>query len=202
MAQDSSRPDFWDLRYRERVTPWDPGGAPAMLAEWLAAQPDQGRVLVPGCGSAHEVLLFAARGYDVVAIDFSDAALEAARGVLGARAGLARKADFFGFEGDDPAFDLLYERAFLCALPRRIWVDWAVRAARLVRPGGRLAGFFYFDDNAKGPPFGIARAALVALLAPAFDLVEDRAVPAGQSIPVFQDKERWMVWLRRAPRAD
>lgn len=195
MAQDSSRPDFWDTRYQGGVTPWDAAGVPAALVRWLASQPAPLRVLLPGCGTGHEVRLFAGRGDDVLAIDFSAQAVEAARAALGDLARHVSAADFFAF--DAAAFDLVYERAFLCALPRRVWNDWARRVAQLVRPGGQLAGFFFFDDNERGPPFGIAPEGLAALLAPAFECVEDRAVPADESLPIFQGKERWQVWRRR-----
>jgi thiopurine S-methyltransferase len=94
-------------------------------------------------------------------------------------------------------FDLVYERAFLCALPRARWPDWGRRLAELVRPGGELAGFFYLDDNQRGPPFGISQPGLEALLAARFVLEENTPVPAAQSLPVFQGKEIWQVWKRR-----
>jgi hypothetical protein len=71
----------------------------------------------------------------------------------------------------------------------------ASRWAQLLASDALLAGFFYFDDNPKGPPFGIERAELDALLLPDFVLVED--APVADSIPVFVGKERWMVWQRR-----
>jgi hypothetical protein len=71
----------------------------------------------------------------------------------------------------------------------------ARRWAELQGQGGLLAGYFYFDEAEKGPPFGIARAELDALLASAFECVVDEAVE--DSIPVFAGKERWMVWRRR-----
>ena len=195
MAQDSSRPDFWDTRFRGGVTPWDAGGVPRQLAAWLARKKSPLRVLVPGCGSGYEVRAFADHGHDVLAIDFSDAALDAARRELGKLADRVRKADFFSFDADP--FDLVYERAFLCALPRRMWPQWAARVAELVRPGGELAGFFYFDDNESGPPFGIAARALAVLLRDHFALESEMAIPSSQSIPVFQGKERWQVWTRK-----
>lgn len=195
MAQDSSKPDFWDTRYRGNVMPWDAHGVPAAFAAWVARQDAKARVLIPGCGTGYEVRTLAAQGHDVLAIDFSAAAVEAARQELGGLADRVRQADFFSVDGGP--FDAVYERAFLCALPRRLWDDWARRIAALVRPGGVLAGFFFFDDNAKGPPFGIAPAALDALLLPAFERVEDEPVPEGESIPVFKHKERWQVWRRK-----
>lgn len=198
MAQDSAKPEFWDTRYLGKVTPWDAHGVPAALAAWLQRSDVAGRVLVPGCGTGYEVRLFAHKGCEVLAIDFSAAAVEAARAELGELASLVRQADFFSVGGGP--FDIVYERAFLCALPRRLWEDWGRRVADLVVPGGLLAGFFYFNDNAKGPPFGIAPGALDGLLSGAFERVEDIAVPAAQSLPVFHGRERWQVWRRIQPR--
>lgn len=199
MASDSSRPEFWDTRYRDGVTPWDAGRVPPTLAQWLRAQPAPPaagrRVLVPGCGSGYEVRAFAEHGDDVLGIDFSDAAIEAARRTLGKLAGRVRQADFFALA--EAPFELVYERTFLCALPRREWPRWGVRVAELVSPGGLLAGFFFFDDNERGPPFGISARELHALLDPAFAALEDEAVPAAQSVPVLAGKERWQVWKRR-----
>jgi len=195
MAQDSSRPDFWDTRYRGGVTPWDAAGVPPRLKSWLQRHEAKLRVLIPGCGTGYEVRAFAAQGHDVLAIEFSDAAIEAARRELGALSERVAKADFFAFEATP--FDAIYERAFLAALPRRLWPQWAARVAELLRPGGELVGFFYFDDNERGPPFGISRERLLELLAGTFDLVEDEAIPLKESLPVFQGKERWQVWRRR-----
>jgi SAM-dependent methyltransferase len=149
------------------------------------------RVLVPGCGSGYEVQAFAAHGDDVLGIDFADAAIERARKL----ALPVRKADFFAL--DEPPFDLVYERTFLCALPRRLWPQWGAQVSRLVRPGGQLAGFFFFDDNERGPPFGISMPALRALLEGNFSLKEDLPVPSEESVPVLAGKERWQVWERR-----
>ncbi|HWM42005.1 MAG TPA: methyltransferase domain-containing protein [Burkholderiales bacterium] len=195
MAQDSSRPDFWDKRFREGVTPWDAGDAPPKLAVWLQKKKPGLKVLVPGCGSGYEVRLFAEHGHDVLAIDFSDAAIEAARRELGPLSRLVKKADFF--ELQEGQFDLVYERAFLCALPRALWPAWGTRVAELVRPGGELAGFYYLDDNPRGPPFGISREGLHQLLKRRFDVTSDEPVPPVESLPVFRGKEIWQVWKRR-----
>jgi SAM-dependent methyltransferase len=195
LAQDSSRADFWDTRFRGGVTPWDAAGVPRKLSAWLEGAAAPARVLIPGCGSGHEVRAFAARGHDVLAIDFSEAAIEAAQAVLGPLAVHVRQADFFDFPAGP--FDLVYERAFLCALPRRMWAHWAARMAELVRPGGELAGFFFFDDNEKGPPFGAAPHALTGLLNENFILRKDEEIPPGESLPVFKGKERWQVWKRK-----
>ena len=202
--RDPADPDFWDLRYRADFAPWDAGRVPGQLHAFVASGP-RSRVLVPGCGSAWDVRCFAEAGWDVVGIDFSHEALAAARAILGRHGDRVRLADFFAPIAEAP-FEVMYERAFLCALPRSLWASWGTRAAELVAPGGSLAGFFYFDARGvaphgdriqqRGPPFALhSQEELDRLLMPAFARVEDLPVP--DSIPVFAGKERWQVWRRR-----
>ena len=191
--RDPADPEFWGLRWQARFAPWDAGRVPGRLRAFVAGHAPA-RVLVPGCGSAWDVRHFAEGGWDVLGIDFSPEALEAARPVLGPHAGRIRLADFFAPIAEAP-FDVVYERALLCALPRRLWGDWGRRMAQLVRRGGELAGFYYFDQGERGPPFALhSQAELAALLEPAFELVED--VPVDDSIAVFAGKERWQIWQR------
>lgn len=194
MAQDSSKSDFWESRYRDHTTPWDAGKVPDALRDYTKRIKSGSRILIPGCGSAYEAGYVAENGFDVLAIDFSPAAVELAKKNLFRFGNIVRLADFFEFDYGKP-YEVIYERAFLCALPPRMWSQYAPRMAQLLRPGGELAGFFFFRETEKGPPFGTTPEALHALLDPHFDLVEDRM--ATDSIPVFQDAERWQVWRKR-----
>jgi thiopurine S-methyltransferase len=194
LAQDSSKSDFWESRYRDHTTPWDAGKVPDALREYVMRIKTGSRILIPGCGSAYEAGYLAENGFDVLAIDFSPAAVELAKKNLSGFGDIVRLADFFEFDYGKP-YEVIYERAFLCALPPRMWPQYAPRTAQLLRPGGELAGFFFLRETEKGPPFGTTPEALHALLAPHFDLVEDRVVT--DSIPVFQDAERWQVWRKR-----
>lgn len=191
--RDPLTPAFWDERFDRRFTPWDRGRAPQALREFVAAEAPR-TALIPGCGSAHELALFAGAGWDVTAIDFSSAAVAAGKAAAGAQAHRVVEADFFTWQPPQP-LQCIYEQAFLCAMPRAMWPQVAARWARLLPSGALLAGYFYFDDGLKGPPFGITRQALDALLAPDFTCEEDAAVT--DSIAVFDGKERWMTWRRR-----
>ena len=91
--------------------------------------------------------------------------------------------------------DLVYERAFLCAMPRDMWPRVVQRWAQLLPAGALLLGYFFFDNNPKGPPFGADREQLAQLMSAHFDLEQDD--PVEDSIPVFQGKERWMAWRRK-----
>nr|WP_242538586.1 methyltransferase domain-containing protein [Trinickia acidisoli] len=193
-TRDPNTAAFWDERFRQGFTPWDQAGVPAAFAAFAARSAPPQPVLIPGCGSAHEALWLARAGWRVHAIDFSADAVAAARKQLGPHAALVEQADFFTYR-PPLAPGWIYERAFLCALPPVRRADYASQMASLLAPGGLLAGFFFFDDMPKGPPFGISRGELDALLGPSFELVEDE--PVADSIPVFAGRERWMTWRRR-----
>lgn len=191
-----TEPEFWEQRYRANRMPWDQHGVPAALTEYLRRTRDPGRVLVPGCGSGYEVKAFHDFGWRPLAIDFSAAAIERARLVLGELAVSVQLADFFTDELGGP-FDLVYERTFLCSLPLCRWRDYAQRMSVLLNPGGRLAGIFAYGEEAEPPPFPLTRGEADALFGSEFVLVEDSPVPAEQSLPLFAGKERWQVWLRK-----
>ncbi len=168
--EDAAQPEFWEKRFREKFTPWDAGGVPSALEQFLKTEPRGQRVLVPGCGSGYEVRAFAQAGYDVLAIDFAPAAVERARRTLGPLAQLVHLEDFFKFDPGAP------------------------RVSDLLGPKGRLAGFFFFEDTERGPPFGLKTGELETLLRGYFDRTADAAV--SDSLPIFAGKERWQVWAR------
>lgn len=197
-TRDPTEPGFWSERFAQRFTPWDQGGVPAALRRFVEQSPRKHVSLIPGCGSGHEVAYLSEAGWQVTAIDFSPAAVEAARALLGPWGERVRQADFFEFEPEQP-LDLIYERAFFCALPPQRRAAVVARWMQLLPQGGLLAGFFYFGDEPKGPPFGIPSVELDALLMPGFERIED--LPVDDSLPVFAGKERWQVWRRLAAPA-
>jgi SAM-dependent methyltransferase len=189
---DSAHASFWDARYSAEETPWDADGVPAALKAFADNRPPSARVLIPGCGSGHEAAYLLARRWDVLAIDFSPAAIARAAALLGLSSFVLREADFFGLP-EEP-FDVIYERAFLCALPPRIWPAYGEQMARLTRPGGLLAGYFFLAETRGGPPFGASQEDLEQLLGDAFQRVVDD--PVSDSLPVFAGRERWQIWQR------
>ncbi|AKJ69130.1 thiopurine s-methyltransferase [Pandoraea thiooxydans] len=192
--RDPGDPAFWDERFEQAFTPWDAGGVPQAVRDFVGAEPAPLSTLIPGCGAAHEVGWLAELGWPVSAIDFSASAVAAARAGLGRHGAHVQQADFFTFEPAKPVY-WVYERAFLCALPPHLRAAYARRVGELLPTGGRLAGFFFLGDTPGGPPFGMDRATLLALLSPAFSLVQE--APVDDSLPVFAGRERWMVWQRR-----
>jgi SAM-dependent methyltransferase len=187
-------PGFWESRYRAGKTPWDFQGVPRALIAYLKiAKP--GRVLIPGCGSGYEIRAFAERGWDVLAVDFSEAAVERARAALGELGERVLLADFFKQDFGGSQFDLIYERTFLCSLPPEKWSDYVRRVTDLLLPAGRLAGFFLYGQEKEPPPFPLSIEAAHRIFGEGFTQIADE--PVADSLPLFAGRERWQVWERK-----
>lgn len=201
VTRDPDRPDFWSERFEKNFTPWDKGQVPAELQRFVLATEQPLRTLIPGCGNGYEAAFMAKSGWPVTAIDFSPAAVQSARAAIGEWGQYVIEADFFSFQPGQ-SLQLIYERAFFCALPPSRRAAIVERWASLLPDGALLAGYFFFDDaddaSLKGPPFTIHSTEFATLLSPYFEILEDSAV--SDSIAVFAGKERWQVW-RRLPSA-
>jgi SAM-dependent methyltransferase len=192
-------PDFWNTRYEAGRTPWDLGKPPAALLRYLARHPGHGaHVLIPGCGSGHEIATFAEAGYTVTAIDFSPPAVALARGNLPpGLVGSITEGDFFTHDFAAAPFDMIYERTFLCALPPGVWPRIVARMAALLKPGATLAGVYFLGGKTGTPPFGLSASEPEELFSPHFTCVADLPIPEAESLPLFAGGERWQEWRRR-----
>lgn len=85
---------FFESVYRE-IPPWDVGGPQPAMSALLTEHPPAGPVLDVGCGSGDLAIFLAQSGHHVLGIDFVDAAIEEARGKVGALPPeVARNVDF------------------------------------------------------------------------------------------------------------
>lgn len=172
-------------------TPWNFGGVPQRLQEYLRAHPNGGSVLIPGCGHGHEIEAFAAAGYRVTAVDFSRAAVEQTRTRLGAPLNeRVLHGDFFHHDFGDAPFDVVYERTFFCAIPPTQRAVYVQRMAALLKSGGTLAGFFFYGPEHGGPPYELDPADESGLFRSHFVTLRDE--PVADSQPMFAGKERWV----------
>ena len=154
---------FWQERFEKQETRWDRGGASPQLLAWLdsgALQPC--RIAVPGCGSGWEVAELARRGFDVIGIDYTEAAVERTRALLASQ-GLSahvERADVLVWQPDAP-LDAVYEQTCLCAIHPDLWTGYAQQLQRWLKPGGTLYALFMQmvrpgatqDGLIEGPPY-------------------------------------------------
>ena len=193
---DSSKTQFWVKRWEKGKLPWDLGGIPPNLVNYLTrTRVSPSRVLIPGCGSGYEVQAFHEAGHDVTAIDFSGPAVTHAREVLGPLGEKVMQGNFFKHDFGATRYGLVYERGFLCSLPPERWPDYAARMADLLLPGGRLVGLFLYGNEPEPPPYPLTDQSAQALLGRLFRLVNTETA-AAESVPVYQGLERWQEWER------
>ncbi len=103
-------------------------------------------------------------------------------------------ADFFtdSFGGE---FDVIYERTFLCSMPRDRWPAYVDRVAELLAGDGRLVGHFFFGDDDDPPPYPLTEEMAQALFSDRFIRVADEL--AVDALPMFAGRERWQTWQKR-----
>ena len=135
---------FWQARFEAGDTPWDRGEASGQLLDWLdAGSLKPCRIAVPGCGSGWEVAELARRGFEVVAVDYTEAACGRTSSRLAA-SGLSAevvRADALDWRPDRP-FDAVYEQTCLCAMHPVLWRRYEASLAAWLRPGGSLHALF------------------------------------------------------------
>ncbi|OGA84676.1 MAG: thiopurine S-methyltransferase [Burkholderiales bacterium RIFCSPHIGHO2_01_FULL_63_240] len=135
---------FWQERFEKQETRWDRGGPSPGLLAWLdsgALQPC--RIAVPGCGGGWEVAELARRGFDVVGLDYTEAAVSRTRALLRKQELQAEvtQADVLQHQPDRP-FDAIYEQTCLCAIHPDHWTSYAQQLHRWLKPDGILWAMF------------------------------------------------------------
>ena len=187
-----SQPEYWNSLYLKDDTPWEFDGIPADLKTFLKKKGKDAKVLIPGCGSGHEIKAFAEAGYDVTAIDFAPFAVDRAKRMVGpALASHVLLGDFFQYDFPSSSFDLIYERAFVSSLTPDRRPAYRDRMAQLLKYRGLLLGYYFYKRAvlADGPPFGFAWGAADDLYSRYFLLVKDE--PVNDSLPAYAGRERW-----------
>jgi len=153
--------DFWQQRFETGETPWDRRGAHPQLLQWL----DQGlitpahRIVVPGCGSGHELLALGEAGVAAIGLDYAPAAVALARARLGGLPGAVEQADVLAWQPAEPP-DRVYEQTCLCALHPDHWRRYADQLHGWLKPGGLLLALFMqarresaSQGVVEGPPY-------------------------------------------------
>jgi SAM-dependent methyltransferase len=128
--------EAWNRRYADRELVWTSEPNRFLVAEVATLAP--GRALDLACGEGRNAVWLAERGWRVTGVDFSEVALEKARGLADARGVQAEwvAADLLGYRPEPRAFDLVL--IFYLQVPAAQRQVVMRPAAQGVAPGGRL----------------------------------------------------------------
>ena len=194
-------PKDWNAAYESEDTPWDKGEAAPPLREFLARFQLEGAVLVPGCGSGHDVRLLAEQGAEVLGLDIAPAAVKQAAELSNGGARYLA-GDFLDLpQGLRGQFDWVFEHTCLCALDPELRQAYADAVVSALKPGAQFLAIFYrevSDYNGDGPPHPISAEEIDALFGVSFEVVE-RFVPK-QSYPSRPYGSEEVVLFRRLIR--
>jgi SAM-dependent methyltransferase len=175
----------WEQCYVERNTPWDQGAPSPVLVQFLDAESIDGQVVVPGCGSGHDITEIARRSgkVTVLGLDLSSSAVALAEERLQSIANAStRAADLFDLDSQlHSQFDWVFEHTCFCAIDPDRRADYVQAVFQLLKPGGKLLAVFYLNpkergDGSNGPPFASTVEELDELFAERFE-VERSEVP-------------------------
>jgi len=132
--------EFWQERFEKKETGWDRGSPSPQLLAWLdSGELQPCRIAVPGCGTGWEVVELAKRGFDVIGIDYTAAAVQKTRALVDAQGLTAEviQADVLNYQ-PDRKFDAVYEQTCLCAIHPEHWLAYSQQLVKWLKPEGSL----------------------------------------------------------------
>jgi SAM-dependent methyltransferase len=146
---------YWSERWLEGRTGWDLGQVSPPLMEYFDKLENKSkRILIPGCGNAHEAAYLHQLGFtNVFVVDIAKTPLDNfKRQFPDFPEEHLIHGDFFDLEG---TFDLIIEQTFFCAIDRVLREKYVQKMRELLGPGGLLVGLLFASEfQAQGPPHG------------------------------------------------
>ena len=146
---------YWTERYYAQQTQWDTGHITTPLKEYFDQLTSKDlKILIPGCGNAHEAAYLHAEGFsNVQLVDISEVPLKSfARKYPDFPKGSLVQANFFDLAGK---YDLIIEQTFFCALHPSERMQYARKMFELLVEQGKLVGVLFDDELfTDHPPYG------------------------------------------------
>ena len=182
----------WEQRYIEGNMPWEKGAAHPALIAFLKTNPVHDCVLVPGCGTGHDVRALAASADEVVGLDIAPSAIARAKAQPAVGGERYQLGDLFALPAKmRGAFDVVFEHTCFCAIDPSLRESYVAAVAGALKPDGHLLAIFYLDPGLDpgetGPPFGVTREQLDAFFSPRFKLLREWQPSA--TYPGREDRE-------------
>lgn len=192
-----SPPRDWEACYVEGRAGWDKGAAAPPLLDFMREHPIGGEVLVPGCGTGHDVRALAGQpGAIVTGLDLAPTAIRKAGEFE--RAGSERYMTGCFFEmrqSHASRFDWVVEHTLFCAIEPSERTRYVETVSTVLKPGGKLLAIFYLDPIAKqGPPYPVSREEIQSLFALSFTTLRDEK--PGSCYPEREGRE-WVCLFQK-----
>lgn len=146
--------EYWNNKWKNSQIGWDIGSASTAISEYfLQVENKDLKILIPGCGNAHEAELLLKEGFkDITLLDISPKACELISKKFSEDEVEIICGDFFAHHGK---YDLIVEQTFFCALDPKLRREYVKKMHELLAENGKIVGLL-FDRDFEGttPPFG------------------------------------------------
>lgn len=191
--------EWWEQLYQTKTTPWELNQPAPPFLTFLkspyAVPP--GKMVVPGCGTGNEVLLFAKEGFEVTGVDFALSAVKttaeklSAENLLGTKGFLLQR-DFFSIHEYDKYFDYVLEHTCFCAIHPSRRRTYALTVKDVLKPGGKFIALWWLLDHGKGgPPYSVSKNEIFDLFSTDFNI--DLAFTPADSVEDRRGKELFTI---------
>jgi len=178
LLNDVSDSDFWNQCYNEDNIGWDLGDVTPVFKDWADKLKTKSKIIVPGCGNGYDPLYFASLGHEVLAVDFSENAINRIKNKsLEMKINIQTlRCDFFDLNKlIDIEFDFIVEYTFFCAINPLKRLEYSNIVHNLLKKSGLLIALFLplnKDIKESGPPFSVSKLDIENTFSKKFELVK------------------------------
>lgn len=186
---------FWNQRWEQNLTGWDIGCASPAITEFVKNLPKSKKILIPGCGNAHEAEFLLKNGFtNISLLDIAPKAIENLNKKFKNIESIRLLCEDF-FEHQDK-YDLILEQTFFCAIPPSKRREYAQKISELLTEKGELVGvLFNREFQQEGPPFGGNKEEYLTYFEPYFHVL--KMEDCYNSIPPRQNSELFIRLMKK-----
>lgn len=187
--------DYWDSRWEQGETGWDLGEASSPISDYFLQLENKAlKILIPGCGNAHEAELLLQEGFkNITLLDIAPKACELISQKFSHHEVEVICEDFFEHSGK---YDVIVEQTFFCALDPELREKYVVKMHELLNEGGKIVGVLFSKDFGNPfPPFGGNAEEYKKLFEEKFDI--KTLENCENSIKPRQNQELFINFVRR-----
>ena len=154
MTENNLDQNFLNSRWEKGEIGWDIGSASTAISEYfLQLENKEIKILIPGCGNAHEAELLLEEGFkNLTLLDIAPKACELISKRFSHHEVEVICEDFFEHLGK---YDVIVEQTFFCALDVNLRAKYVEKMHSLLNEGGKIVGLLFNKDFGNPfPPFG------------------------------------------------
>ncbi|MEZ5045830.1 MAG: methyltransferase [Chitinophagaceae bacterium] len=190
--------DYWNAQYSSNNTKWDLNEVSPAIRQYIDQIQDSNiKILIPGCGNAHEAHYLLQKGFkNIHLIDIAPVLVNNLKEKYKNNHYIEIiEGDFFEHQ---ESYDLILEQTFFCAIAPTMRQAYADKVYELLKPHGKLVGVLFDKEfEFDGPPFGGCKCKYVNYFEGRFDFkVFEKC---SLSHPKRKDEELFIILQKIAP---